>query len=264
MDNSQNHSTVKICLCQLPVGKLGATQPYQAKRYYPSSIKNIIDNFDILLVGVIAVHELDGAYHIIDGKHRTTGAKKKFGDDYLINCIVYSGITYEEAARMYAMQYDNTKRLAPSHRFLGMLEAKDNGYTDMNRIVEKAGLTIADSSNNDGIVRCVALLKKAYDQLGSKLFAEFIGLLVGAWKGKRESLDKQVIGGVLVFFKTYQDTFDRRRFVDKLKKVDPPVIIREGLGDTSARGDTRFAKIILREYNKMSTEKSRLPYKFNG
>ena len=249
-------------LRQIEVGKLVATQPYQTERNFPSTIKNIVNDFRVERLGVIVVSLRDGIYYVVDGKHRVAACKKLYGNDYLMDSKLFYGLTYQDEAIMFASQYDGVRTLTPYQKFVGKREGEDRIIVRINEILAKHGLEISQGSRDNG-VQCIKLIEKIYKSIPDD-FDKFIGIIVSIWGGEQTSLTNRIVQGMYRFYVTYQDEFDVKYLIDKLKKVNPQKIINDGDIDVSARGDIKYAKVIRLIYNKGKQIRNQLPYSFNG
>lgn len=79
------------------------------QRKHGVKVKDIAENFDRRQVGFLEVSLRDGLFHIIDGQNRFLAGK-------LINletlpCIIYTDLTVEDEALMFARQQNNVTKL---------------------------------------------------------------------------------------------------------------------------------------------------------
>ena len=129
--------------------------------------------------------------------------------------------------------------------------------SQMCKLTEKVGFHI-DFKNSQGDNKIVALstLTRAYSALSPDEYVEYLSLIKRTWGGARESLCREILQGVYVFYQTYKGKFKAQNFVNRLKKVSPVAIVRDGRV-SSAPGAAKYARQILGWYNRNA--KDRLP-----
>lgn len=250
----------------LSLSELQAVEPYQRSKLNARVVKEIARNFDPVKAGTILVSRRGGKYHVIDGRHRVTGAlQANLPKDYKINCQIVEGLTYYQEAELFAKQDKNKTPLSAVQEFNGLLEAQDEESVSIQQNLERIGLRI-DTTNSRCLndIQCVRQIQRLYRTLGGAEFFSLMNLIKQTWGGDVESLSAQMIGGCATFYKTYRGEFNQKTFVKKLNTVKPSAILREGRSDTSATGDLRFAKIILKKYNYKVSSANTLPYRFLG
>lgn len=222
-------------------------------------VAKIVDEFDPNLVNPIKVSYRDGKYWVIDGHHTMAALiAKNNGNDLLADCIVFYGMTWLDEVNMFLAQNGKYARTVNiNDRLRAMNNAGDPAVSKMVKLTEKAGFVISFNGHK-GSNRIVALstLCKAYANLTEDEYADYLALLKKTWGGEQDSLSREILQGMYVFFKTYNGKFSTKNFVNRLHKVAPCAIIRDGRV-SSAPGASKYARQILGYYNRGS--KDRLP-----
>jgi hypothetical protein len=229
-------------------------------------VEKIVSTYDPHKVGVIKVSYRDDNYWVYDGQHRLMALKTiNHGKDCMVLCEVHYGLTYEDEARLFAEQYDGATKVDIVYQMGALLEAKDEDVVKIKDIVESTGLQIpfTKSKGNDKIV-AVSKIRTIYKDLQEDGLRRILTLIKQTWNGTSSSLDKYVLGGMHQFLKTYKTEISDITFIKNLSKIEPLMIKRVGDSDMSAKGDLKYAKVILDYYNKGLTSKSRLEYNFKG
>jgi hypothetical protein len=262
-------------MLQLPLKDLNTDLPFQRTRRNESTIRNIVRGFDATRLGVIEVSFRDGAYNVVDGKHRLIALRqlidlgkleidKKIGD-YPVNCLVYRGLTAEDEARKFSEQQDNTKRLSQIDKIVGEYHAT---YEDAIRLVDtlESFELILTNSAGMGNVMCGAKIKFVHERLSQEEFEEFLRILTKAWERDKESLRGEIIGGLYEFYVAYARDikvgFDVTRLIDVLRRESPLLIVGNGKIDANTKGDHRFARAIWVLYNQNLSKAKKLPVRF--
>jgi len=249
----------------ISTGRLTSGLPYQQ----PLSEKNIerlIREWDNRLLTPLIVSFRDGKYNVVDGQHRVAAMRRmNHGEDVLVPCLVYTGLTYEQEAAL-CYRIDRTKgRLSLAMSTNALMESgQDAQVLEIRRLLEQEGFTWA-LKKRSGIVEyeiaATRAVITAYHLLGGAAFSRMFALLRDTWKGEPRSLSSYIISGMALFLKTYEPEVSDALFVRRLSKVDPEEIVRRGKLDFSTnRAALRYARVILDKYNGRS--KNPLPYRF--
>lgn len=233
--------------------------PLYQRRIDPRRVAKMVENFNPNLVNPIKVSFRDGKYWIFDGHHteRVLIARND-GKDLPVKCKVFYGMTWLDEVELF-LQQDGTfaRDLTTNDRLRAKFNSGDPGITQMVKLTEKAGFTI-DFSGSKGNNKIVALstLLKAYCGLEPDEYSEYLSLIKKTWGGVPDSLSREILQGTFLFYKTYKGQFSTKNFVNRLKKVSPYAIIRDGRVSASP-GASKFARQILGHYNNHARD--RLP-----
>lgn len=259
----KNNASVQLQL--LNTKNLTSGAEYQ-RPIEPSKIQNIVSNFDEHKVNAIKVSFRDDKYWVFDGQHTLASLKAiNKGDDCVVRCEVHYGLTYEDEARLFAKQNDGSTNVDIAYKMKALKESGDQEILNIVDIVNSVGLEI-NFDKCKGINKIIAVkkIRDIYRSLGEEGLRKVLYLIKETWSGDIVSLDKDILGGVTLFYKTYKDIFDESLFIKQLYKTLPIEIKRRGKSDASCTGDLRFAKQILEVYNISLRQKNRLDYKYKG
>lgn len=253
---------------QLPVSQLFSGQPYQRK-VNPHAVQKIVDEFDPKLLDEVIVSFRAGRYNVVDGQHRISALKiLNGGADFMVNCKVITGLTYEQEASLYKHLDASKKRLSIADSTRAAVEANDDPTVNaIKKILSRYGLkwaltTVAQHSGKNKIASARTLLN-LYRGLELWQFDKTIRLIKQTWDGNENSLNMYILSGVALFVKTYGNEIEEVAFVRRLKKVDPAKIVSAGKSDISTNVTAlKYAKVILRKYN--FKVKNPLEYRFKG
>lgn len=191
----------------------------------------------------------DGAYWIFNGQHSTAVWKKINGnEDKPLTCKVYRGMTWLDECEAFIEQNGLDKDPTTNEKLKAAYNSNDPDVTDM---VDKAGLCgyTVDFIVSKTPTRIIATstLIRAYKTLGGEAFLDMMTAIRDAWYGDVDAISTQILSGMATFYKTYYGFFDRQALVDKLKKVKPAEIIREGKTYTSRKNT--YSQEICKIYN---------------
>lgn len=248
-------------------GRLTSGLPYQ-RPVNPKEVERLIREWDERLLDPIVVSFRDGKFNVVDGQHRIAALRKmNGGNGVMVNCKVYSGLTYEQEADLCYKLDKAKKRLSLSQSTNALVESgTDAEAVEIRRLLEGCGYAWAlgkKAGKQNEIVATRAVFS-AYRFLGRSAFSRLFAIMRAAWDGEPRSLTAVMISGLALFLKTYETELDDRAFIKRLSAVDPDEIIRRGKGDFST-GNTalRYARVILEKYNGQRGSK-KLPYRFRG
>ena len=134
----------------IPAAQINVNRLYQrdANR---SVIKTIVNNFDYRLVNPVKVVWNHNEWYAFDGQHTATSLRAKFGDDYLVPCLVYEDVDgWFEEAKLFE---DGNKR--SSHKALPIIvEWKSRLFrgeekaVKIKKVCERYGLKILIGREN--------------------------------------------------------------------------------------------------------------------
>ncbi len=248
-------------------GRLTSGLPYQ-RPVEEREVERLIREWDDRLLDPIVVSFRDGKFNVVDGQHRIAAMRRmNGGEEVMVVCKIYSGLTYEQEAALCYKLDKAKKRLSLAQSANALAESgTDAEISTIKSLVERNGFVWAlgrktGRPNEIGSTRAVI---NAWRLLGSSEFAHLLVLLRCAWDGDPRSLTSFVITGMALFLKTYAVEMDDRAFVRQLSKVDPDEIIRRGKLDYSTSNTAlRYARVILEKYNSQRKNDRKLPYRFD-
>lgn len=216
----------------------------------PQWVNRIVRNYDPRLVNPIKVSYRDGKYYIFDGHHTAEAIKKKNkGQDCLVECKVFYGLTWLDECDLFLRQTGDSHAVDIKDKLRTRLNSGDPDVVNMVKLTENAGFTVDfKGSKGDNKIVALSTLVRIYKSLTPEEYSEYLSLIKKTWGGASDSLSQEILQGVFVFFKTYHGQFKPQNFINRLKKVAPYSIIRDGRASSSP-GNTKFARQILGRYN---------------
>lgn len=247
----------------IPAGQIKVNHLYQRPQDNPR-IKRMAAKFDWHLVNPVKVVWRNNEWEALDGQHTSLMLRYKFGDDYLVPCLVYEDLAdWFEQAKVFIKTNDRDLRkvLGLRDEWKALLFSNDEKAVQMKTVCERYGLKIptARGEHGNGWVSAVSALEKVYDDMDKTMFDQFMLILTSAWHGEQKSLTAPIINGLARFMKTYYGEYNRANLIHRLSKTDPSLIVRAGKA-SAAQGHTKYAREILNVYNS-NTRSGRLPDK---
>ena len=247
----------------LSTSQLTSGLPYQ-RPVKQEKVDEIIREWNPRKITPIVVSFRDGTFNIVDGQHHAEAMRQMAGGrDVIVPCIIHTGMTYQEEAKMYADLDTDKTPLTPRQHTKALVEAgSDPKIMDIQRLVEEGGFTWALDIQT-GVpyeIAPIRTLINAYQLLGSAGFSRMLALLAGAWQGTPHSLRSAMLSGMALFLKTYEPELDDQTFMDCMSAISPDEIIRRGRISSSVA--LRHARIIWESYNSRQSGGMELPYRF--
>lgn len=237
----------------IPAAQINVNRLYQ-RELNRSEIKDIVNNFDYRLVNPVKVVWNHNEWYAIDGQHSAVALRAKFGDDYLVPCLVYEDVDgWTEEAELFEKTNNPKMRKALSTigNWKSRLFREEEKATKIKKVCDHYGLKIPTGKGNkgNGWVMALNALERVFDSLPEADFDQVLYIITAAWGGKKESLTAPILNGMALFVKVYKGEYNRSALINRLKKTDPMLIIRAGKA-SAAQGHTKYAREILNVYNK--------------
>lgn len=215
-------------------------------------VKKMANLYNPNLVNPVKVSLRDGKYWCFDGNHTKHMLILRNGNkDLDVDCDVYRGLTYEEEAELFSLQTGLSRAVGSNKKLKALYEAKDVDVTEFVDCVRNAGLRVdfdKRTGGNGNIVACSALFK-IFKKTNASDFNAILVIIRDAWNMDDQSLRKEILNGVYIFYTTYKPDINTDLAIDHFSKISPTVIIREGKASQTS-GDTKYAVQLLKAYNK--------------
>jgi hypothetical protein len=215
-------------------------------------VEKIVEDFDPRLVNILKVSSRDGHFYVFDGAHTLMALKRVHGDaPFLVDCKVFSGLTYEDEAYLFALQTGESKDVAFGVRLRAMLVSKSGEAGAFRVHTENVGLALSDRQGGAAKNTITALAKayKPYKDRGPEEYERILRLIADTWDGAAWSLTSYVLGGVSVFLGEYGETVNRERFVKRLRSVTYEALRDEAKRQRRSSSDVAHALALIKEYN---------------
>ena len=238
---------------------LNVDEAYQRK-IRPNQINKALKTYNPNLVNVVKVSYRDGKYWIFNGQHTVAlEVARNNGIPVQIECKVYEGMTQQDEKELFKLQDGTCSNPTAAETVRADYNLGEQYAMGMVGALENLGLQLRfDNSGGKNKIVCVSAVLKAYKQLSLDKFVLTFDILRQAWGGVAESFDNRLISGMAKFVKAY-DRFDKKSFVEKLRKEDPCQII--GKTKLWGGGATTTARLFLSIYNSNRKAENKLPDK---
>lgn len=217
-------------------------------------VRKIVAHWNPNLMNLPKVSHRDGKYYVFDGQHTIEALKlKNNGKDLDIVCRIYSGMTYEDEARLFAAQNGISKNVTTMQKLRALYEAKDPDVVRVTDIVIEYGYAdpIKNNSGNcpNGF-RTLPTALKIYEKCGEGRLRQVLKIITGAWGNDKNGCRSGILNGINIVLSLYMGEFKEADLINSLKRVSPVKLYADAKADTAHSGANRFAYQIVRLYNK--------------
>lgn len=191
------------------------------QRPITSFVRKIEAKFNPLLFQLLAISDRGPRhkphrYAIIDGQTRWVAATRL--GIKAVPCVIYTGLTPEKEAEMFADLQKERRGMATWHRFRAALAAKNTEALAIKSLVETTGWSVGDQV---GQIKAIAALESCYRK-DEFLLARTLADLREAWP---ETVPEDVhIRGLHRFFRGYPFEKDKKK-AKSMKPVDDGKLI---------------------------------------
>lgn len=253
----------------VPLDRLFIDADYQ--RPLTSFVESVAGDFDPALVGTLVVSAReDGQYAVIDGQTRMEAMRRVASDEGadtsgagvasngahgpgVAPCLVYTGLTREDEARLFADLQTKRRGMATYLRFRAALVAKDPEAVGIAEIVRAAGFEL-DVVETAHTVKAISALEKTYRR-DPDLLRRVLEIIMAAWPLEETEFRTggDMISGIALFLSREEKVNDDR-LMDKMAGVTPRMLrhranaLQEGSGSGSGGRAGYMADAILGVY----------------
>ena len=262
-------------------GNVDVNPPYQlmvihsSKLVYPRElyqrgverkrVELIAAHFNEYVANEPKVSFRNGQFIVTDGQHTIEGRiLRNGGKDLPILCKVYTGMTVEQEALLFAEQNGFSAPLTAGIKLRAKVVGGDAISKAFLAATNRVGLSLNYDSQQltDYRIGCVGTAFRLYKQMGEPLYCETMRLIVAAWEGKPDSFRASVLKGMMHFVELYHGEFSEERLLRALRNIHPVDIYRIGQDDPAKlRGWKKYVFPIYTAYNG-KCRKDALPMKF--
>lgn len=203
------------------------TDAYQ--RPLQSRVQRIADEWNEALANEPKLSFRDGKYFCFDGQH-TIAARilRNGGKDVDIRCKVYSDMSYEDEAMLFAHQQDNSRKVGALDTVRALYEAKDPDVVNMFDMTNSLGIQMDFALyERDNKINCLDTALRLYKKHGSAKYMQIMMLIRDTWNGAYPCYNAAIVKGVAEFYTKYESKMNRSNFIKKLGSVHPVALMRD-------------------------------------
>ena len=181
--------------------------PRIQRKLNPARVQRILENFSPLIANPIKVSFRDGKYYMFDGMHtRTVLCLINETDDFPILCRVYTGLTEQDEARLFASQFGFSEAIPMGYRLRALEVAEDQGVLSFIKATRDSGfkMTLGSHNTENGHIAAVCEAYKSFNSLGADSYTRMLKMLHKTWAGESWSVTRYMIAGMTRFMKMYE------------------------------------------------------------
>ena len=229
------------------------TDPSYQRRMNAAQVDRIVAEFNPLLVNAVKVSQRDGHFFVFDGAHTLAALRRIHeGKPFMVECKVFSGMTYQEEAELFALQTGTSRTVSFDYKLRAKLAAETPKEKAFLEATEAAGLHLSDvqRSSMRYVIAAKATAQRIFDNYGADLYTDMLRLIVETWDAVEWSLSKPVLNGCAVFLNVYGDEYKRDRFIRKLAYTNADELAAIARRQNVKDQPRQYAMAILELYNK--------------
>jgi hypothetical protein len=225
-------------------------------------VKKIINEFNPMKVNPPKLSLRDGKFYVWDGQTTATVLKHiNGGNDIVINCLVYCGLTKEDEGWLFITQDNGKTKVSGNDKIKASYTLKLNDSdVQMVDIARSLGLII-DFAGSNGVnkIICLATLKYIFSHTDIDTYKNILTVAKESWFGQPESFSGEILKGLHIVFDVYKDEISVSTMIKQLRnKTTPNAIKAKGNNNLSLRGNSKYAIEIVDIYNHNLTAKNKL------
>lgn len=229
------------------------TDPSYQRRMNAAQVDRIVAEFNPLLVNAVKVSHRDGRFFVFDGAHTLAALRRIHeGKPFMVECKVFSGMTYQEEAELFALQTGTSRTVSFDYKLRAKLAAETPKEKAFLEATEAAGLHLSDvqRSSMRYVIAAKATAQRIFDNYGADLYTDMLRLIVETWDAVEWSLSKPVLNGCAVFLNVYGNEYKRDRFIRKLAYTNADELAAIARRQNVKDQPRQYAMAILELYNK--------------
>lgn len=179
-------------------------------------VKNMAENLDENALGVLTVSlRSDGRYYIVDGQHRHGATIYAGGDDTMLLCHTYQGLSLEEEAALFRV-LNTAQKPSPIDLFRVRLVEGDQSALSIAKIIAKHEFAV-DHNVVDHRFSAVVAANQLY-ALSPDRFEETVDVLMDAWPHSPQALRGEMLKGMFSVLDEYYGIISTSALVSKLRR----------------------------------------------
>ena len=243
---------------KIPVFKLFSAAHCQRK-IKTKKVDDIFNKYDDNLVNQITVSLRDGRYYIIDGQHRVTAIKKKFGSNAVVKCRVIPGLTIKDEASYFRKINKSQQEISSNDDFNSGYYEEDPVIMDIINIGGKYGISFGNKNLNNMKnikfrVKAVETVQNIYNKYGAEVFNRVCSILSQSFPDEQSAFSASMMEAIAMIADIYGKNCSDSILIKKLRAQNPDRLIFDARNDKasgSAPTSKKLARILIRSvYNR--------------
>jgi hypothetical protein len=147
----------------------------------------------------------DGSYWIMDGGHRAEGTKRKRGADFLMDCLVYHGLSINEEARVFAFVNLDRGAVKTGRKYRALFMSGHPEVVAIVDLLDEMGIEHDwERSGDPGVLGCWAALHDVYRAGKSGHLESVLRLIGDSWSFTGLTGQMRFIKGISLFILNHE------------------------------------------------------------
>ena len=227
-----------------------AINPRAQRSLRAKKVRDIVRDFNPLLVNPIKVSYRDGRYWVIDGQHTLAALRAVNKGDCMVRCKVYYGLSEADEAELFIHQNGHSSPVSTMEKLKVLYLQGDQEILDFVRTTELAGVRVEfNRGQSKNKLIAIASAYEIYKKVPKEMYIEILYTISDSWNGDPEGYRKEILVGMSRVYQAFNGEFKRKDLAYKLSRIPPMQIIREGKGYHTGSASIMYAKAIVRAYN---------------
>ena len=209
MARSIMDNTYTICnkrIASVPVSLMKLDESYQ-REIDKDNIQKLVRDWDNDRCDFLLVSFRDDRFYVVDGQHRYTAADYKGINS--LPCIILTGLTREQEARIFSRQNENVKKLTIYDVFKANIANGDISIPEVkidmeiNEVCKKYGIKVCNNNRyiKKNTLRSLSATRKIVKSYGAECFEWILNTASKTnWKTCPEITSKQIQNMLKTFY----------------------------------------------------------------
>lgn len=274
-DSESRHREVQARLVSeievVAIDELHVDREMYQRKLVQSRVDKIARSYDMAVAGIITVNRRsNGLLYIVDGQHRTFGAKKAGEVEMLAQ--VYQGLTRDQESWLYDKKNSTHGPMSATARYKARLSHGDQIAVNMRDVAEELGLHINTERSPTNGINAVSAVEYIYcgrktadhtiDHEAAKERTRMVLSIIRDAFGKQteagvdlppKAAHGDLMKAIFHFCAVHEGQYDRKRLVRKLGEYGPERI-QVSAGDfrraySMDGGYINWYRAVLNRYN---------------
>lgn len=204
----------------------------------------------------------NGTYAVIDGQHRIAALDYMGWLDQNVPCLVYSGLTIEEEAELFATQSD-VKPVAKHDDHRAKVVARREVPLSIQKILNESGYRVDRGSRLPDNIQAIQAVYSVYEKSSPDMLVTVLRLLGLTWRPKMWQPNSAILQGLRYFLTRYSehDAYREERLLEILAGIGPKDfhdLTSRQMSIVGGSQGANGARVLLQRYN-LKLRGNRLP-----
>lgn len=186
---------------RLPISVLEVDREHYQRGLSEHKLRRIRDGWWENGLGALLVSmRPDGTYWVMDGGHRTEGTRRKRGADFLMDCLVYHGLSINDEARVFAFVNLDRGAVQTGRKYRALWMGGHPDVVAIVNLLEEMEIKHDWESTGDaGVLVCWAALHDVYRSGTAGHLERVLRLIGDCWSFTSLTGQMRFVKGIHLF-----------------------------------------------------------------